>query len=123
MARISNRVNHLVADAMLRQHAGSYKSSFRNYNAIFIDSEFTESNASLRDKVFLGMLNQFQALASHQSLASGSRMFDVVEALISNDPSLKNAIKNVAQESEIESGTSAFQHFEVFKKFNYFLPH
>ena len=89
MARISNRVNHLVADAMLRQHAGSYSPVSEITTQFSLIPEFTEKQCPLRDKVFLGMLNQFQALASHQSLASGSRMFDVVEALISNDPSLK----------------------------------
>ena len=37
-------------------------------------------------------------------------------AVVSTQPG-----KNVAQKSEIESGTSAFQHFEVFKKVQLFL--
>ncbi len=112
--RISNRVQYLVADSMLRQHGGGYRPvSEITTQFSLIPKSTIDSRSTLQDRVFVSMMDQFNSLSAHHSLASGARMFDVVDAIVSSD--VLPTLQSISNASDFPNDTGHVQQFQALE--------
>jgi hypothetical protein len=117
--RMSDRVQHLVADAMLRQQGREYRPVSEITTQFSLIPEGDATNP-LQTQVFLKMMDQFTSLSAHHSLASGARMFDVVDAIVSSE--MRPTIQLASDQANITNTEhSNVQGLEVLQSVQKFL--